>query len=419
MSDTIESTATSTDIMVLVEHNPVIVLVDAKKKQALFDHIEQEVADFKADVSTTKGREECRSFAAKIVRTKTTVDKSRLALTEEAREKIKSVNAEGAIIEERLKTLAATARAPLTEWEAAEDKRVAECKAALERLRLAAVVPMGITSDSLRARIAEVEAEPMDEDRWLSMLELATPARDTALEALKAALALVEQKERDEAELAALRAEAEANAAREEREREDRERAEQEAQEVQERKARDLREQEEREAEEARQEAAAAEEQERLRTASEQAATAAAETARAEETARAAEQAAEQQRAHDEELAAAQARAAEAERTAQAEREAREAEDREKARQEQAEKEAREQLERDQARRTLVKREAKEALMTTGMSEDHAKAAVLLIIAGEVPRTLIDFAAEPKVRPASPAPGVGQDAGGSPPEKLL
>jgi colicin import membrane protein len=395
---------TEQSIAIIVEHRPEIVLLDDKKRDALFAHIEAEVEAFVPDMTTAKGREECRGLAAKVTRTKTAVDKARLALTEDARAKIKSINESGAVIKERLESLSDRARRPLTEWEEAEEKREAECKAALERLRTAAIIPLGITSDGIRARIAEVESEPMGEDKWLGMLELAQKDRDTALEALRAALERVEQEERDRAELERLRAEA----ARAEQERIERERKlveEEEARQLEARLAKVAEERrldEERRAEEARKAETARDAREAAEraTAAEQAAKEAEERARQEEQARAAQQAAEQQRAHDAELAAERA-----------ERERLEAEQREREQQAQAEAAAREQLERDAARRTLVKTEAKQAFMTTGMSEDHAQKAVLLIIAGEVPRVILDFAAEPLVKAAPPVPVVGQGDG--------
>lgn len=405
-ANTTAGATTGTDIMQIVEHRPEIVLLQPESAELLFQHIEAEVEAFEPDMTTAKGRDACRALAAKVTKTKTTVDKSRLSLTEEARAKIKIINESGTKIKERLEALADRARAPLTAWEEAEEARLATCKAALERLRQAAIVPLDATAGGLRARIAEVQAEPMDEDRWQQMSELAETAKATALEALTAALAIVEQKEKDAAELVRLREEAAAREAQIEQERLAREEAKRADQEAQERAQREAREAEEaearaaqdeaaREAERERQEQEAAANAEQQRLAAEQAATAAAERAREEEAARAAEQAAERERAHEAELAAERERAATAEREAQAERARRETEDRQRAEQEAAAAAERARLEKDRARRTRVMSEAKLAVMSCGVDEETARKVILAIMAGEVPRVILDFAAEP------------------------
>lgn len=406
-----EQVPTGQAIIEVVEHNPALVLLKSAYRDKLIEHIEREVAAFVPDMTTEKGRIACRKFAAEITRTKTTLTETAKGLTEEWRMKTMAVNGERRQIEERLKALAEQARQPLTEWEEAEEKRQADCMAALERLRSAAVVPMGATTDSLRTRIGEVAAESMAEDRWRGMLELGQKAQETALAALKAALERVEQEERDRAELARLRAEREAAEA-ERLAREAREREEAEAREREKREAAEAAEAEKRkqaEIEESRQREAerAAREEEQRKAAAEQAAREAEARARREEQERFEAAAAEERRLHEEEMAEQRRRADEE----QAQRERLESEQREREKQEQAEREARERLEADQAHRRMVKREAKEAIMMAGITEEQAQKVVLLIVAGDVPRCLIDFAAEPKVKPTPRVPEEGTAGG--------
>ena len=108
---------TETNIVLQVEHRPEIVLLDEKKAELLFAHIEAEVEGFEHDMTTAKGRDATRALAAKVTKAKTTVDAARLKLTEDARAKIKTINESGATIKERLIGLAEKARAPLTAWE--------------------------------------------------------------------------------------------------------------------------------------------------------------------------------------------------------------------------------------------------------------------------------------------------------------
>lgn len=402
MTDTTDETEASTDIATLVEHNPAVVLLDGDKRQALFAHIESELVAFVPDLSTAGGREEVRRFAAKITKTKTAADKAGLDLTADARAKIAEVNAARNEIKERLSTLAERARRPLTEWEEAEEKRLAACEEALKELTAASIVPIDATSESVKRALAWAEGYHLDPALFGVMFEAATKARNHTIELLRSALDRIEQQERERAELEALRAEAERRrladmekAEREKAEAEARERAEQEA-------AR-----REREAQEAREaaERAKTEAAERERIAAEQAKEREEQAAKAaqERATREARIAAEQERlaaekAHQDALRAERARAEAAER---AQREAEEERHRvEAARQAaaDAERRRREKAEADANHRKRCKAEVKAVLLTTGITEDEAKAIVLLIVSGEVPRVTLDWAAEPKVQ---------------------
>ena len=68
-----------------VETNPALVLINSKAKEGLFKHIQDEIANFKPDTSTAKGRDAIKSFAFKITKTKTAIDAAGKTLTEDAR----------------------------------------------------------------------------------------------------------------------------------------------------------------------------------------------------------------------------------------------------------------------------------------------------------------------------------------------
>lgn len=59
----------------------------------------------------------------------------------------------------------------------------------------------------------------------------------------------------------------------------------------------------------------------------------------------------------------------------------------------------------------MVKREAKEGIMQAGITEEQAQKVVLLILSGDVPRTTIDFGAEPKVKLTPRVPEEGTAGG--------
>ncbi|MDX9896843.1 MAG: hypothetical protein RBS34_15445, partial [Desulfofustis sp.] len=91
----------------------------------LLDRIEQEALSLVPDVSTAKGRGEIKSLAYKVAQSKTALDNAGKQLVAEAKQKLAAVDAERKKARDRLDALKAQVRQPLTEWEQAEDRRVA------------------------------------------------------------------------------------------------------------------------------------------------------------------------------------------------------------------------------------------------------------------------------------------------------
>lgn len=372
--------AAPTHIATVVEQTPVVVLTDKAQRESFYEHIQREVDAFEPDTSTEKGRKAIKSLAYKITRTKTAIDDAGKQLNEEARARINAVDAERRVVKEKLTALANEVRRPLTEWEVAEDKRVEECRAVIDRIKAAAVVTIEDTSATVRARGGQVWNTALDADKFGDMLAEATAAKDMAVSALKSALARLTKEEADKAELERLRAEA---AEREERDRIDREaRLAEELRQAELKAAEEKRIADERAAEE-RRIAAEKAEAERIERAKQEAA-AAAERAAQEEQAK-------RDREHAEQLAAERRRAEEAERAAQAERDRIAAE--EAARQAEAKRLADEQAAReaDKAHRSAVKTAAKQAIMSCGTDEDTARKIVVAILAGEIPAVSLRF----------------------------
>lgn len=350
-----------TDIAVQVERDHSIVLFDTEKFDVWYEKLKAN-APTDADVSTKKGRDTLRSYAADIRSQKAAIDRDRLRLTKEWREMTSQVNDAGKLINERLDKLADEVRQPLTEYEEAEKARVAQCRAVIDGLKAAAVVTMEDTASDVRDRGMSVWSTKIDADRFGDMAGEAEAAKGIAVETLKAALARLTKEEEDRAELAKLRA------AEEERTRIEEEKAA--AAEIERKTAEAARVEEERKAAAEKQEAA------RLEHMREEAAR----LAREEADQKAAAEQAERDREHAEQLAAERRRAEEAEAAAQAER------DRVAA--EQAEQAARD---ADKAHRSAVMKAAKEAIMTCGADEETAKKIVLLIRSGEVPNVTLRF----------------------------
>lgn len=352
----------ATDIALVVSQDHSVVLFDQEKFDAWYDRLKAD-APKDVDVTTNKGRDALRSYAADIRKEKAAIDRDRLRLTKEWRDMTAKVNEAGKQIERRLDSLADEVRQPLTDWEDAEKARVAECDAIINRIVLAGTVTLDDTADTVRERGKLIWETEIDAERFGDKFDQATGAKAHAVETLKAALARLIKEEADRAELEKLRAEA--------AEREAREHAEQEAREAEERAVAEAAAAEERRiaAEKAEAERIARVEQE------------ASERARQEAEAAAQAERDRIQREHDQALAAERARAEEAERK-QAERLAEE--------KRVAEEEAK--RARNRAYRSQVMGEAKLSIMAAGnVDEDAAVAIVKAIVAGSIPHVTLGF----------------------------
>lgn len=349
-------------LVVQVTENPGLVLLDRERFNQFYEAVKAETDKLVPDTSSAKGRKEIASMARKVASMKVQIDDAGKKLNEEARARINLVDAARRDIRDKLDALKDDVRRPLTEWEAAEEQRLADVKAWFERTEQAANVWAEDTAAAVAERIAQLEQETLNPDVFQDTMANAQATVERTLTSLRAAHARLVQEEADRAELERLRREA---AEREERER-------------QEAEAKAAAEAEERARQEAvaRAERAAAEEKARI----EAAAKAAEEAARiqAERKAQAEREAAD--RAHAEALAAEKRRADEAEaaRKAEEDRIAREKAD--------AERRA-----ADIAHRGKIMGEAKTALMDLDLPEATAKAVVLAIAAGNVPHVSISF----------------------------
>ncbi len=350
-----------------------VVLFDSAKFDAFYAKLKADVEAVPVDLTTKKGRDAIASVSAKVRSEKSSIDKDRLRLTKEWRDMTSQVNGAWNTIKEQLDTLAVEARAPLTEWEAAEKERAEFCASVIASFKSGAVVTMDDTAETVRARGLAAWEVLIKPETFGDMWDEAQAAKDHAVAVLKAALLRLEKEEADRAELAALRA------ANEERERIEAERiaTERAAQEAAERA----------QAEQERQKAAQKAEADRMESVRQAAA------ARAQREAEAAAEAERKrvQREHEAALAAERQKVADAERAAQAERDriAREEQDR----QAEADRVAAEQAKREasQKHRSAVMKAAKEAIMTCGVDEETAKKVVLLIAAKEVPNVRLEF----------------------------
>ncbi|WP_025516824.1 hypothetical protein [Bordetella trematum] len=335
------------------------------------ERVRQEVMGQPVDLTTKKGRDAVASRAFKVRKIKTALDSLGKEQVDRLKEIPKLIDAERKRMRDVLDALADEVRAPLNEWEQAEEDRIQRHKGAIAGM-ISIVVDCGESADSLRAAITAVEAIGIGPD-WEEFETEAVRTKEKALAGLRDRLAAREKYEADQADLERLRAEAEERRKQEEQERIAREAAERATREA------EARAQAERDAAAKREADARAEAERReleLKLQAEQAQRAA---AQAEANRLAAEHRAEQERLaaiEREKQAAEAARLAEIKRQADA-RAAEEAEAASRA--------------ADEAHRRGINRDALEAFIAHGLTEECSKKAITLIAKGLIPAVQINY----------------------------
>jgi hypothetical protein len=89
----------------------------------IVEKIKAHVRAIETDISTEDGRKAIKSLVRKIANSKTFIDKQRETLVGDEKKRLKAIDAEGLRVWNELEALQDEVRAPLTEWEEAEEKR--------------------------------------------------------------------------------------------------------------------------------------------------------------------------------------------------------------------------------------------------------------------------------------------------------
>ncbi len=325
------------------------------------EQVREKVSGTVYDMNKRKDRDACAADAYKVTRTKTAVEKLGAALSAKYKEVPKQIDAQRRDWNAKMDSLRDEVRKPLTEWEEAEERRVAQHRAHLAGIAQHATDVGGLDADSLRQRLAAVESVTVDE-AWEEFEAEAHRVRDKALEILNSALAERQKYEAEQAELAELR----------------RKQAEQD--------------QKDREAEIARQAAERARADAEAKAQAERNA-----AARREADAKAAAELAERERADAiERQKQAEARA-EAEKLAAEQRAkdaaeaARQAEIKRQADEKAAAEAAQRKREADIAHKASINNAALAAFIENGLPDECAKQAVILIAKGLIPAIRIQY----------------------------
>lgn len=206
------------DLAIVVTKDQIPALFAPNGLSGLIDRIEAEARSVAPDVSTKKGRDTIRTTAAKVAKTKTYLDGLGKDLTADLKRQTAAVDAERKAMRDRLDALKDEVRRPLTEWEQAEEDRIAGHRAMISEIMAACGYSAESASAELSASLSKIEA--IEIGPHLQEFEAeAARAKDTATSHLRAAIKAAKTREAEAVELARLRAEA---IAREQKEREER-----------------------------------------------------------------------------------------------------------------------------------------------------------------------------------------------------
>jgi len=223
----------SNDVPALIEIDdnlPARVFSNESEMDKLIAAVREKVDVLSPDVNTAKGRDEIRSMAYKVARTKTALDEAGKKLTEDKRAEIALVDKERKRMRDQLDAMKDKVRAPLTAYEEAEEKRKAAIVERLDKIKQLGAVPFGATIEDIESRREELAAiDPGD--GFDDLADQAVARHEAATNLLNRALQEAQERAERERELAEMRKAQEEREARDRaaREAEERKRREEDA----------------------------------------------------------------------------------------------------------------------------------------------------------------------------------------------
>lgn len=196
---------TQAQLVVIEPTTAVALFTEGQGVAELLADIRQKATSLVPDITTAKGRKEIASIAHAVARTKTYLDGLGKEQTDKFKEIPKRIDANRKQIRDTLDTLKDEVRAPLTQYEAAEEARVAALQSRLARLNeLGSSASIEIAAADLQVMLNEVEQNALD-DTWQELLPQATVSKALAAKRLGEALAARQKYEAEQAELEQLR----------------------------------------------------------------------------------------------------------------------------------------------------------------------------------------------------------------------
>ncbi|MEL1213718.1 hypothetical protein [Aeromonas caviae] len=205
MTEQAKTETTQAQLVVIEPTSAVALFTEGQGIAELLADIRQKATSLVPDTTTAKGRKEVASIAHAVARTKTYLDGLGKEQTDKFKEIPKRIDANRKQIRDTLDALKDEVRAPLTQYEAAEEARVAALQSRLARLNeLGSSAGIEIAAADLQVMLQEVEQNALD-DTWQELLPQATVAKELAAKRLGEALAARQKYEAEQAELEQLR----------------------------------------------------------------------------------------------------------------------------------------------------------------------------------------------------------------------
>lgn len=197
--------------------NPLQVFSAPNGLDAIIDKIAEQVKSIDRDISTEAGRDNIRSIAFELAKSKNALFNAGQQVKAEAQEVVNAVNKENSRAWDKMEALQKEIRKPLTDWEEAEKKRVADHEEAIAYMQSLHPSKMfGSLVEDIQSRISDLGNYPVRD--WQEFEARAVFTRKEVAEALLSALAAAQKRDAEAAELERLRAE---DAARKQKEHED------------------------------------------------------------------------------------------------------------------------------------------------------------------------------------------------------
>lgn len=198
------------DLMLLPEDKKGIelVFIQGQDIDSAIEKIREQAKDLPTDMSVKKNRDEVASFAYKIARSKSAVEKAGAALSAEYKEIPKKIDANRRVYKEAFERLQEEVRSPLNQWEQAEKERVQRHEQRIESIKQNTDLGDDACSVAISSAIDMLNELAIDES-WEEFETEAHRVKSDRLNQLQDKLAKRLKYEEEQAELARLRIEAE------------------------------------------------------------------------------------------------------------------------------------------------------------------------------------------------------------------
>lgn len=160
------------------------------------------------DISTPKNRQALISLSREVCEAKTTVERFRVQLVKDEKERLKLIDQEGTRVWTALEALQKEIRKPVTDWEDADEKRILDHKNAITEIDALRLCEAGISPDEISARIAKLadyKARKWEEfygpaqEAMLVATEFLTATRDKRIKEIADAAELERLRKEEEA----------------------------------------------------------------------------------------------------------------------------------------------------------------------------------------------------------------------------